>query len=184
MGGGPVHRDRRTGLREGAPALRIPLSQGRRPGCLSARISPAHRSFPCRFRDRRGLFRHSGAEPERARRPGAARAAGPAARAAGSAGRAGWTLVVVASDPRQPYGQAAVLETASLLRGGRPLNVTLGGLGAGGREARLEVLSWPGKAGPRRNAVTLRGQSPVLTVLTRKDVLLFGLAAISVPTLP
>ncbi|WP_169806632.1 zf-HC2 domain-containing protein [Microtetraspora malaysiensis] len=115
---------------------------------------------------------------------GAARAAGSAGRAAGSAGRAGWTLVVVASDPRQPYGQAAVLETASLLRGGRPLNVTLGGLGAGGREARLEVLSWPGKAGPRRNAVTLRGQSPVLTVLTRKDALLFGLAAISVPTLP
>ncbi|WP_433351198.1 zf-HC2 domain-containing protein [Microtetraspora malaysiensis] len=107
-----------------------------------------------------------------------------AARAAGSAARAGWTLVVVASDARQPYGQAAVLETASLLRGGRPRGVTLGGLGAGGREARLEVLSWPGKTGPRRNAVTLRGQSPVLTVLTRKDALLFGLAAISVPTLP
>ncbi|WP_066934534.1 sigma factor [Microtetraspora fusca] len=110
-------------------------------------------------------------------------APGPA-RAAGSAGRAGWTLVVVASDPRQPYGQAAVLETASLLRGGRPLNVTLGGLGAGGREARLEVLSWPGKAGPRRDAVTLRGQSPALNVLTRKDALLFGVAAISVPTIP
>ncbi|MEV0972785.1 sigma factor [Microtetraspora glauca] len=112
------------------------------------------------------------------------RASDGAKGSAGSAGRAGWTLVVVASDPRQPYGQAAVLETASLLRGGGPLNVTLGGLAAGGRQAKLDVLTWPGKAGPRRDSVTLRGQSPVLNILTRKDVLLFGVAAISVPALP
>ncbi|MCC5577187.1 zf-HC2 domain-containing protein [Microtetraspora sp. AC03309] len=112
------------------------------------------------------------------------RASGGAKGSAGSAGRAGWTLVVVASDPQQPYGQAAVLETASLLRGGGPLNVTLGGLAAGGRQAKLDVLTWPGKAGPRRDSVTLRGQSSVLNILTRKDALLFGVAAISVPALP
>ncbi|GLX00340.1 zf-HC2 domain-containing protein [Microtetraspora sp. NBRC 16547] len=124
-------------------------------------------------------------DPKRTSDPKATpRASADPTGSAGSAGRAGWTLVVVASDPRQPFGQAAVLETASLLRGGRPLNVTLGGLSAGGPRARLEVLTWPGKAGPRRDSVTLRGESPVLNILTRRDALLFGIAAISVPALP
>ncbi|WP_157530566.1 hypothetical protein [Microtetraspora niveoalba] len=119
------------------------------------------------------------AEPAASARTAAARST----RYTRSASQAGWTLVVVASDPRQPYGQAAVLETASLLRGGRPLNVALDGLAAGGRQARLEVMTWPGKAGPRRDSVTLRGSRPVLNILTRNDALLFGVAAISVPAL-
>jgi hypothetical protein len=143
---------------------------------------------------------------------------------AGASRHAGWSLVVVAADPRQPYRQAAVLDTAVVIRGRTgPFQIPLYGLSSAATRARLDLAMWDGDADLRGDCVTLRdrplrprggerdvrnvfdgsvgdarntfgmdvdtfhpilGRHPVLTIRTTRDVLFFGMAAVSVPTGP
>jgi hypothetical protein len=103
---------------------------------------------------------------------------------AGISRHAGWSLVVVAADPHQPYGQAAVLDTATVVSGakgtgakgtgakgaagkgaggpgpgGTSLDVVLGGLSASAAPARLDLVTWDGDADLKGDMVTLGGRA-------------------------
>lgn len=125
----------------------------------------------------------------------------------GTARQAGWSLIVVAEDRRQPYGTAAVLDAAA--DGGETMTIPLDGLASGGAPARVDVVLWnaaPGGGGVvtmndrvRRDAGrrggktgastmaadtfrTLLGRRPVLRLTSGRDGLLFGVAAVTTHT--
>nr|WP_285777653.1 sigma-70 family RNA polymerase sigma factor [Microtetraspora sp. NBRC 13810] len=136
---------------------------------------------------------------------------------------AGWSLVVIATDPRGAYGQAVVLDTATLVDEGEgPLEMPLAGLTPTASPARVDLVTWEGDADLDGDTVTLGGAAlrpeegerdadnpfdgsaagavgpkmtfgvdvdsfrpvlgdrPVLRVATERDVVLFGVAAVSV----
>ncbi|MEO3863482.1 sigma-70 family RNA polymerase sigma factor [Acrocarpospora sp. B8E8] len=132
---------------------------------------------------------------------------------------AGWALVVVAAQRRQPYSQAAVLDAATLIKDGS-LTVPLNGLTPTASPARLDLVVWDGDADLTGDTVKLGdtalrpdggdrdpanvfdgsttgdwntfgldvdtfhpilGREPVLRIGTKRDVLLIGVAAVSVP---
>jgi len=146
---------------------------------------------------------------------------------AGVARHAGWSLVVIVADPRRPYSQAVVVDTAVVLDGkNRSARIPLEGLTPSGVPAGMSLVTWEGDAGVAGDRVrlggrTLRpagggrdprnpfdgsaagargtrttfgtdvdrfraplGRDPVLEISTREDVLLFGVAAVSVRTAP
>ncbi|WP_336212036.1 sigma-70 family RNA polymerase sigma factor [Nonomuraea sp. LPB2021202275-12-8] len=144
---------------------------------------------------------------------------------AGSSGHAGWSLVVVATDPRGPYGQAVVLDTAAVIGGGTGLvRIPLGGLEPAAAPARAELVTWEGDADLRGDKVSLGsgplvpaggdrdpanvfdgssngvagmtfgvdvdtvsarlGARPSLAIAAEQDVVLFGVAAVSVRARP
>lgn len=75
---------------------------------------------------------------------------------AGVSRHAGWSLVVVAADPRQPSGRTAVLDTAVVIRGkSGPFEVPLFGLSSSAARARLDLVVWDGDADLRGDSVTL-----------------------------
>ncbi|MCT9932310.1 hypothetical protein N5079_19085 [Planotetraspora sp. A-T 1434] len=115
----------------------------------------------------------------------------------GESQHAGWSLVVMVGGGRQPYGRAAVLDTATVVDGSKgPLKVPLDGLSAA--PARIDLVLWNGATG---GSVTLSheesgiagyaagvavgtfhtvlGRHPVLRLTTRDNTLLFGVAAVS-----
>ncbi|MFC0865116.1 hypothetical protein ACFHYQ_22745 [Sphaerimonospora cavernae] len=126
----------------------------------------------------------------------------------GAARQAGWSLVVVAEDRRQPYGTATVLDAASV-GSGEMTKIPLDGLAADTAPARVDLVLWnatgagdgvatlsdrsrvgAGHRG-RRTGVsavavdtfqTLLGRHPVLRLKTRREGLLFGVAAITTHT--
>ncbi|MEW9527537.1 hypothetical protein [Microbispora sp. NPDC049125] len=125
----------------------------------------------------------------------------------GAVRRAGWSLVVVAADERQPYSRTVVLDTAAVVGGGRgDLKVPLDGLAPGAVPARIDLVVWngegvkggvvtlgaqPGAGGRHRGrgiegaAVALDsfhallGRHPVLRLTTRRTPFFFGVAAVS-----
>ncbi|GAA2999048.1 zf-HC2 domain-containing protein [Streptosporangium longisporum] len=145
---------------------------------------------------------------------------------AGVSRHAGWGLVVIVADPRRPYGQAVVVDDATVLgTGRRSVRIPLDGLTSARMAARMALVTWEGDADVRGDRVrvggrTLRpvgggrdprnpfdgsatgarggatfgtdvdrfraplGRDPVLELGTRQDVLLFGVAAVSVQAVP
>ncbi|UBU13722.1 sigma-70 family RNA polymerase sigma factor [Nonomuraea gerenzanensis] len=134
---------------------------------------------------------------------------------------AGWSLVLIVTDPAEPYSQAVVLDTATVVGGqARRMRVPLGGLSPAAAPARVELVTWEGDADLRGDKVSLGsgalapgggdrdpanvfdgssngvagmtfgtdvdtvgaelGVDPGLTIVTDKDVVLFGVAALSV----
>ncbi|MEU8355711.1 sigma-70 family RNA polymerase sigma factor [Nonomuraea sp. NPDC048882] len=134
---------------------------------------------------------------------------------------AGWSLVLIVTDPAEPYSQAVVLDTAAVIGGGaRRARIPLGGLSPAAAPARVELVTWEGDADLKGDKVSLGsgaltpaggeralanvfdgsssgageltfgmdvdtvgaelGVDPALTILTDKDVVLFGVAALSV----
>ncbi|NRQ32331.1 sigma-70 family RNA polymerase sigma factor [Nonomuraea sp. NN258] len=134
---------------------------------------------------------------------------------------AGWSLVVIVADPRQPYSQAVVLDTATVIGGQEDkIRIPLGGLSPAAAPARVELVTWEGDADLKGDKVSLGsgaltpqggdrdqanvfdgssngatemtfgvdvdtvsaqlGPAPGLTIATDKDVVLFGVAAVSV----
>ncbi|MBG0820202.1 hypothetical protein HS048_05565 [Planomonospora sp. ID91781] len=73
---------------------------------------------------------------------------------AGVSRHAGWSLVVVAADPRRPYGQAVVVDTAVLVGAGTPVRLPLDGLARGAGPAQLDVVAWEGDADLRGDRVS------------------------------
>ncbi|MEU5859839.1 sigma-70 family RNA polymerase sigma factor [Nonomuraea sp. NPDC047529] len=141
--------------------------------------------------------------------------------AEGASSHAGWSLVVIVSGPRQPYSQAVVLDTATVIGGPvRKVRMPLGGLSPAAAPARAELVTWEGDAdlggdkvslgtgaitpagGDRDRANVFDGSSngatgmtfgvdvdtvdaelgrdPGLTIVADRDVVLFGVAALSV----
>ncbi|MEU7893719.1 sigma-70 family RNA polymerase sigma factor [Nonomuraea sp. NPDC049152] len=131
---------------------------------------------------------------------------------------AGWSLVVIATDPRRPYSQALVLDAATVVGGDEShLDLPLGGLIPAASPADIELVTWEGDAdlrGDRVSAGTSVGgdrdegnvfdsssngatgmtfgvdvdsfkatlaDQPSLKISTERDVVLFGVAAVSVP---
>ncbi|MFI6484820.1 sigma-70 family RNA polymerase sigma factor [Nonomuraea sp. NPDC050663] len=135
---------------------------------------------------------------------------------------AGWSLVVIATDPAQPYSQAVVMDTATVVGGQNGMiALPLGGLHATATPARAELVTWEGDADLGGDRVSLGdgpltprggdrdrdnvfdssangaegltfgvdvdtveatlGTDPMLRLATKKDVVLFGVAAVSVP---
>ncbi|MFC5822383.1 sigma-70 family RNA polymerase sigma factor [Nonomuraea insulae] len=134
---------------------------------------------------------------------------------------AGWSLVLIVTDPDQPYSQAVVLDTAAVVGGqARRARIPLGGLSPAAAPARVELVTWEGDADLKGDKVSLGsgaitpgggdrdaanvfdgssngvaemtfgadvdtvsaelGVDPGLTIATDKDVILFGVAALSV----
>ncbi|MEV0386543.1 sigma-70 family RNA polymerase sigma factor [Nonomuraea sp. NPDC050643] len=134
---------------------------------------------------------------------------------------AGWSLVLIVTDPAEPYSQAVVLDTATVVGGeSRRVHIPLGGLSPAASPARVELVTWEGDADLRGDRVSLGsgaltpaagdrdaanvfdgssngvaemtfgadvdtvsaelGVDPGLTIVTDKDVVLFGVAALSV----
>ncbi|MEV5326448.1 sigma-70 family RNA polymerase sigma factor [Nonomuraea sp. NPDC052634] len=147
--------------------------------------------------------------------------AGDAPMEEGPARHAGWSLVMIVSDPDEPYGQAMVLDTATVIGGAsRRVRFPLGGLTPAAAPARAELVTWEGDVDLRGDKVSLGtgaltpvggdrdrsnvfdgssrgvpeltfgvdvdtvtaelGADPGLTIVTDKDVVLFGVAAVSV----
>ncbi|WP_436758754.1 zf-HC2 domain-containing protein [Streptosporangium sp. V21-05] len=80
---------------------------------------------------------------------------------AGVARHAGWSLVIIVADPRRPYSQAVVVDTATVLDGGhRSARIPLGGLtpSGSGAPARLALVTWEGDAGVMGDRVRLGGR--------------------------
>jgi len=141
-----------------------------------------------------------------------------------TSGHAGWSLVVVTTDPRAPYGQAVVLDTAAVVGDGTDLvRIPLGGLQPRAR-ARAELVTWEGDAdlygdrvslgsgpltptgGDRDAANVFDGSSggvagmtfgvdvdtvggqlgarPGLAIAAERDVVMFGVAAVSARVRP
>ncbi|MEU6722895.1 sigma-70 family RNA polymerase sigma factor [Nonomuraea wenchangensis] len=139
----------------------------------------------------------------------------------GTAGHAGWSLVLVVTDPREPYSQAVVLDGATVVGGPRRrVRLPIGGLAPAAAPARAELVTWEGDAGLAGDRVSLGsgaltpaagdrdranvfdgsscgvaemtfgvdvdtveaelGADPGLTIATDKDVVMFGVAALSV----
>lgn len=135
---------------------------------------------------------------------------------------AGWSLMVIVTDPAQPYSQAVVLDSATVVGGAAgKVEMPLGGIFPTASPARLELVTWEGDAdltgdrvslgsgtltpdGGDRNRGnvfdsssngasrltfgvdvdtlrTILGAKPVLRLVTKRDVVLFGAAAVSVP---
>ncbi|MEV4837657.1 zf-HC2 domain-containing protein [Nonomuraea sp. NPDC049486] len=68
----------------------------------------------------------------------------------GARGHAGWSLVVITTDPAAPYGNAVVLDDTRIVGGDSPaLRLPLGGLEPAGAPARVELVAWAGDAGLR-----------------------------------
>ncbi|MGI5268393.1 zf-HC2 domain-containing protein [Nonomuraea sp. CA-218870] len=79
----------------------------------------------------------------------------------GGRGHAGWSLVVVTTDPAAPYGNALVVDAARVVGGGAPvLRVPLDGLEPAGAPARVELVAWAGDGGVRGDRVSL-GSGPL-----------------------
>ncbi|MEU8377820.1 zf-HC2 domain-containing protein [Streptosporangium sp. NPDC048865] len=77
----------------------------------------------------------------------------------GVARHAGWSLVIIVADPRRPYGQAVVVDTATVLDGGRrSARIPLGGLTPSDVPARLALVTWEGDAGVMGDRVRLDGR--------------------------
>ncbi|MGP4094205.1 sigma-70 family RNA polymerase sigma factor [Nonomuraea sp. KM90] len=134
---------------------------------------------------------------------------------------AGWSLVLIVTDPSEPYSQAVVLDTATVVGGeSRRVRIPLGGLSPAASPARVELVTWEGDADLKGDKVSLGsgpltpgggdrdssnvfdgssggvaemtfgtdvdtvsaelGVDPGLTIVTDKDVVLFGVAALSV----
>ncbi|MEU6713683.1 sigma-70 family RNA polymerase sigma factor [Nonomuraea sp. NPDC046802] len=134
---------------------------------------------------------------------------------------AGWSLVVIVTDPAQPYSQAMVLDAATVVGGkSRRVRIPLGGLSPAASPARVELVTWEGDADLKGDKVSLGsgpltpeggdrdrenvfdgssngasemtfgtdvdtvnaelGVNPALTIATDKDVVLFGVIALSV----
>ncbi|MFI6601721.1 sigma-70 family RNA polymerase sigma factor [Nonomuraea sp. NPDC050536] len=134
---------------------------------------------------------------------------------------AGWSLVVIATDPAQPYSQAVVLDTATVVGGAHStVELPLGGLIPAASPARVELVTWEGDADLKGDKVSLGtgpltpaggdkdprdvfdgssdgvsemtfgvdvdtfsamlGATPRLSIVTKKDVVLLGVAAVSV----
>ncbi|MGW0807266.1 sigma-70 family RNA polymerase sigma factor [Nonomuraea sp. NPDC002799] len=141
--------------------------------------------------------------------------------AEGVSRHAGWSLVIIVTDPAEPYSQAVVLDTATVVGGRTPrLRIPLGGLSPAATPARMELVTWEGDADLKGDKVSLGsgpltpaggdrdganvfdgsssgvtemtfgtdvdtvsaelGVDPGLTIATGKDVVLFGVAALSV----
>lgn len=139
----------------------------------------------------------------------------------GVARHAGWSLVLIVADPAEPYSQAVVLDTATVIGGpARRVRIPLGGLTPAAAPARVELVTWEGDADLAGDKVSLGsgrltpagggrdpanvfdgssggvaemtfgadvdtvgaelGVDPGLTIATDKDVVLFGVAALSV----
>ncbi|MEU4509220.1 sigma-70 family RNA polymerase sigma factor [Nonomuraea wenchangensis] len=139
----------------------------------------------------------------------------------GTSGHAGWGLVLVVTDPREPYSQAVVLDSATVVGGSRRrVRLPIGGLTPAAAPARAELVTWEGDAGLAGDRVSLGsgalipaggdrdrsnvfdgssggvaemtfgvdvdtvgaelGADPGLTIATDKDVVMFGVAALSV----
>ncbi|HEX4816025.1 MAG TPA: sigma-70 family RNA polymerase sigma factor [Nonomuraea sp.] len=139
----------------------------------------------------------------------------------GVARHAGWSLVLIVTDPAEPYSQAVVLDTATVVGGPvRRVRIPVGGLTPAAAPARVELVTWEGDAdlggdkvslgsgalvpagGDRDRANVFDGSAsgtpeltfgtdvdtvgaelgvdPALTITTDKDVVLFGVAALSV----
>ncbi|MFB9879321.1 zf-HC2 domain-containing protein [Planobispora siamensis] len=71
----------------------------------------------------------------------------------GAVRHAGWSLVVVAADPRRPYGRAVVVDTFTAVGRGRPARIPLDGLVASPVPARVDLVAWGGEAGVRGDRV-------------------------------
>ncbi|GAA4982916.1 RNA polymerase sigma factor (sigma-70 family) [Nonomuraea thailandensis] len=140
---------------------------------------------------------------------------------AGVSRHAGWSLVLIVTDPAEPYSQAVVLDSATVVGGqARRVRVPLGGLSPAASPARVELVTWEGDADLKGDKVSLGsgalasgggdrdpanvfdgssngvagmtfgtdvdtvsaelGVDPGLTIVTDKDVVLFGVAALSV----
>lgn len=134
---------------------------------------------------------------------------------------AGWSLVLIVTDPAEPYSQAMVLDAATVVGGpARRVRIPLGGLSPAASPARVELVTWEGDADLKGDKVSLGsgaiapeggdrdasnvfdesstgaaemtfgvdvdtvgaelGADPGLTIATDKDVVLFGVAALSV----
>ncbi|MFI7701922.1 sigma-70 family RNA polymerase sigma factor [Nonomuraea sp. NPDC049480] len=139
----------------------------------------------------------------------------------GVARHAGWSLVLIVTDPAEPYSQAVVIDTATVIGGSaRRVRIPLAGLTPEAAPARLEMVTWEGDADLAGDKVSLGsgaltpaggerdlanvfdgsaggvaemtfgvdvdtvgaelGVDPGLTIATDKDVVLFGVAALSV----
>ncbi|WP_345393841.1 hypothetical protein [Nonomuraea salmonea] len=129
------------------------------------------------------------------------------------------------TDPDEPYSQAMVLDTATVVGGAaRRVRLPLGGLTPAAAPARAELVAWEGDADLQGDKVSLGsgpltpvgggrdranvfdgssggvaeltfgvdvdtvsaelGVDPGLTIVTDKDVILFGVAALSVRARP
>ncbi|WP_326819291.1 zf-HC2 domain-containing protein [Streptosporangium sp. NBC_01756] len=77
----------------------------------------------------------------------------------GFARHAGWSLVVVAADPRQPYSHAVVVDTVTVVdRAHGPAWIPLDGLTPTAAPAQINLVTWEGDAGVRGDQVTLGGR--------------------------
>ncbi|GGS61949.1 hypothetical protein GCM10010156_20870 [Planobispora rosea] len=72
----------------------------------------------------------------------------------GAARYAGWSLVVIAADPRRPYSQAVVVDTVAAVGPATPAQVPLGGL-TPAAPARVSLVAWGGEAGLKGDRVTM-----------------------------
>ncbi|SEL47771.1 DNA-directed RNA polymerase specialized sigma subunit, sigma24 family [Nonomuraea pusilla] len=134
---------------------------------------------------------------------------------------AGWSLVVVTTDPGLPYSRAMVLDAATVVGGeAGPARIPLDGLAPAASPARIELVTWEGDADIKDDQVSAGGvaltplggdrdpgnvfdgssngatemtpgvdvdtlvaelgDDPALTITTDKDVVLVGVAAVSV----
>jgi hypothetical protein len=74
----------------------------------------------------------------------------------GVARYAGWSLVLVVTDPAAPYSQAVVLDPAVVVGGGeRRARIPLDGLSPAGAPARVELVVWDGDADLKGDKVSL-----------------------------
>ncbi|MGJ6963671.1 zf-HC2 domain-containing protein [Streptosporangium sp. G11] len=77
----------------------------------------------------------------------------------GVARHAGWSLVIIVADPRRPYSQAVVVDTATVLDGGhRSARIPLDGLTPSEAPARMALVTWEGDAGVMGDRVRLGGR--------------------------
>ncbi|MEV0613760.1 sigma-70 family RNA polymerase sigma factor [Nonomuraea sp. NPDC050404] len=69
---------------------------------------------------------------------------------------AGWSLVLIVTDPAEPYSQAVVLDTASVIGGqASRVRIPLGGLSPAATPARVELVTWEGDADLHGDRVSL-----------------------------
>ncbi|MBG0827206.1 sigma-70 family RNA polymerase sigma factor [Planomonospora sp. ID67723] len=78
----------------------------------------------------------------------------------GPARHAGWSLVVIAADPRRPYSRTVVVDTVTVVDRGSPARIPLDGLTPAAAPARMDLVAWGGAAGVRGDRVKLgRGRA-------------------------
>ncbi|MGP3934143.1 sigma-70 family RNA polymerase sigma factor [Nonomuraea sp. KM88] len=74
----------------------------------------------------------------------------------GASRHAGWSLVLVVTDPAQPYSQAMVLDAATVVGGpARRVRLPLGGLHPAATPARAALVTWEGDADLKGDKVSL-----------------------------